>query len=311
MTEHIAFLLCGQTDSGKSTICGHLLCLVHYFEQRVIDQTRASTAKNKFSLLLDTDDIELELASKDKTKTAAFVNFDFKYNDKMFRIIDTPGHKIYIRSMIEGLFHSKLRAACIVVSAVEDEFYSGIRGTTLEDLLLARASGCKNLVVLWNKTDSAKPTNSMRELIQYEAKMMSFKNIAELNVSGYSGENLLSLLEIIENMPEDKAIETKELSASDKIHCQVIFKTSQLITAGFLAIMHYGHNNEGKEIDIEIEKIKGARMIKDTKPYDIIIKLPQSTSFHTKQRIIFRTGSETIGFGVIINVVNNTANSSN
>lgn len=329
----ISFLLCGQTDSGKSTISGHLLCLVHYFEQRIIDQTRVSNAKNKYSTLLDTDDVELELASKDKTKTAAFINFDFEFNDKKFRLIDTPGHKIYIRSMIEGLFHSQLRAICLVVSAIEDEFYAGIRGTTLEDMLLARASGCKNLIILWNKTDVAKPTKTMQELILYEAKMMSWARVQELYVSGYSGEGLFDILDLVEKMPDEKHIELKPLPLAQTFNCKVIFKTDQLITAGFTAVMHYAqHANrkwssevkrsadreeqteaqhiehasrkaqhvEGSEIEFEIEKIKGARMIRDTKPYDLVIKTAQPIQLHSKQRIIMRTGSETIGFGAIL-----------
>lgn len=322
--QPISFLLCGQTDSGKSTISGHLLCLVHYFEQRIIDQTRVSNAKNKYSTLLDTDDVELELASKDKTKTAAFINFDFEFNDKKFRLIDTPGHKIYIRSMIEGLFHSQLRAACLVVSAIEDEFYAGIRGTTLEDMLLARASGCKNLIVLWNKTDVAKPSKTMQELIMYEAKMMSWVRVQELYVSGYSGEGLFDILDLVENMPDEKLPELKPLPLTQTFNCKVIFKTGQLITAGFTAVMHYAQhlssqsalrltpNNsndqqtenkteiEGREIEFEIEKIKGARMIRDTKPYDLVIKTAQPIQLHSKQRIILRTGSETIGFGAIL-----------
>lgn len=313
----ISFLLCGQTDSGKSTISGHLLCLVHYFEQRIIDQTRVSNAKNKYSTLLDTDDVELELASKDKTKTAAFINFDFEFNDKKFRLIDTPGHKIYIRSMIEGLFHSQLRAACLVVSAIEDEFYAGIRGTTLEDMLLARASGCKHLIVLWNKTDVAKPSKTMQELIMYEAKMMSWASVQELYVSGYSGEGLFDMLNLVEALPEEKRSELKPLPLTQTFNCKVIFKTNQLITAGFTAVMHYAQQStieiehasprqteaqhvEGREIEFEIEKIKGARMIRDTKPYDLVIKTAQPIQLHSKQRIIMRTGSETIGFGAIL-----------
>ncbi len=305
--QPISFLLCGQTDSGKSTISGHLLCLVHYFEQRIIDQTRVSNAKNKYSTLLDTDDVELELASKDKTKTAAFINFDFEFNDKKFRLIDTPGHKIYIRSMIEGLFHSQLRAICLVVSAIEDEFYAGIRGTTLEDMLLARASGCKNLIVLWNKTDVAKPSKTMQELIMYEAKMMSWVRVQELYVSGYSGEGLFDILDLVENMPNEKQPELKPLPLTQTFNCKVIFKTGQLITAGFTAVMHYAQQStieiehvEGREIEFEIEKIKGARMIRDTKPYDLVIKTSQPIQLHSKQRIIMRTGSETIGFGAIL-----------
>lgn len=303
----ISFLLCGQTDSGKSTISGHLLCLVHYFEQRIIDQTRVSNAKNKYSTLLDTDDVELELASKDKTKTAAFINFDFEFNDKKFRLIDTPGHKIYIRSMIEGLFHSQLRAICLVVSAIEDEFYAGIRGTTLEDMLLARASGCKNLIILWNKTDVAKPTKTMQELILYEAKMMSWVRVQELYVSGYSGEGLFDILDLVENMPNEKQPELKPLPLTQTFNCKVIFKTGQLITAGFTAVMHYAQQStieiehvEGREIEFEIEKIKGVRMIRDTKPYDLVIKTSQPIQLHSKQRIIMRTGSETIGFGAVL-----------
>jgi translation elongation factor EF-Tu-like GTPase len=57
---------------------------------------------------------------------------------------------------------------------------------------------------------------------------------------------------------------------------------------------------EGSEIEFEIEKIKGARMIRDTKPYDLVIKTAQPIQLHSKQRIIMRTGSETIGFGAIL-----------
>lgn len=296
------FLLCGQTDSGKSTICGHLLCLVGYFEQRIIDQVRESTAKNKFSSLLDTDDLELELASKDKTKTVAFTHFDFEYNKRNYSIIDTPGHKIYIRSMIEGLFHKTLRAVCIVVSANEGEFYSGIRGTTLEDLLLARSSGCKNLIIVWNKTDAFKPTDTMREFLLLKAKMMSWVTIKEVFVSGYSGEGLFDLLEIIEALPEEKQSEIQPLIESSIVECKVIFVTNTLITAGFSGVIHY-YNGGGAEVEFEIEDIKETKFISNSnKPFTLTVKFEKPIKFNKNQRIILRSANDTIGFGAVTKV---------
>ena len=70
-----------------------------------------------------------------------------------FTIIDTPGHRDYIKNMITGT--SQADIALLIVSAVTGEFETGIgkEGQTREHALLAFTLGIKQVIVGVNKMD--------------------------------------------------------------------------------------------------------------------------------------------------------------
>lgn len=284
----MSFLLCGQTDSGKSTIAGHLLYKVGFFPEP------ENTGKSRWSSLLDICEDEKEFG---KTKTHEYSDYEFTYNDKKFTLIDTPGHLIYIREMIAALYSRPIDLIVLVISSIKDEFDSSFeKGTVKEDLLLARSVGCDNLLVCWNKTDVEKATVEMKECVEKWCKKLRYKNIHHLDVSGYNGDNLLNILDYIEERKMSE-VELKS-STSDKIDikCAFYLPLGTVVSAGFICILHHISG----EYEIEITKLMGKRMIIGSGDcLDVKVKLNKKLNFTQGDKIILRKDKNTIGYGKI------------
>jgi len=306
----MSFLLLGQTDAGKSTIAGHVLYKCGFF--REVDETKG---KSKWSYLLDTCEEERESG---KTKTHEFSFYDFTFNDKNFTLIDTPGHLLYIRTLIEALFSRKINTICLVISSIKDEFnLSFERGTVKEDLLLARSVGCSNLVVLWNKTDIENRDEEMEKSLNLYIKKLRFKNFKHYNVSGLKGENITQFLHFVkeceeceqsercedwkENKGNEKAIIVREEQFSKSIisldTAFYIPKNSNIvISKGFLGILHH----KSGEFEFEIKKMNKKLLIGDGL-LKIDISLNKKINYKKGDKIIFRKDTYTIGYGCIMN----------
>jgi translation elongation factor EF-1alpha len=311
----MSFLLCGQTDSGKSTIAGHLLLNNGYFNtflntddekmyRKYIESAndQLNTSKSKYSILLDLIDGEI-LNNKTKTQEFNLINFSSKQN-KPYQLIDTPGHKLYIRALIEGLYKIDLDIIVLVVSSIDNEFIESFeKGTIKEDLLLARSTGCKNLLILWNKCDVCLKSNHHKELIEDYAKKLSFSNPIHLDVSGYTGQNLDQILPVVDKFKtiktEFETEQNQEITPTTtlNINCLLFPTSNELITAGYQCVIHTPNCGE---IDIEIMKIKQGFKIISGKPNTIKIadlSKKQFKKFKYGDRIIFRNATNTLGFG--------------
>jgi elongation factor 1-alpha len=319
----MSFLLCGQTDVGKSTVAGHLLYKVGYFNNLNADDAKfyrkeletlrapsgrfqenieASVSKSKFSILMDLMDGEI---SVNKTKTQEFNVCEFAHNDKQYKIIDTPGHKLYIRSLIEGLFRTELDCICLTISSRENEFQESFdRGTVKEDLLLSRSTGCKNLIILWNKTDLYTPSESMINVLSDYIKQLSFKNVVHLNVSGYTGDGLFDILNEIDkfrNPDKISIVPVKKIVDSFTAECMFFIKDlSVLISIGYRFIIH----TVSGEYEVEINKItnktgKQVIVVRDSSPVTVECKCDKKMETSNKDRLICRDKDFTIGFGMV------------
>jgi len=312
----MSFLLTGQTDSGKSTIAGNLLYNVGYFsslseeDQRYyrkhLDQIDDPINKSRFSVLMDLLDGEI-LANK--SKTVDFNICSFTDQDKSYNLIDTPGHKLYIRSLINGLFHIKLDLVCLVVSSLTNEFNESLeRGTIKEDLMLARSTGCTNLLVVWNKSDLNKPDKQMEAKIAAFIQKLSFKKVNHLQVCAYNKEDVLKILRFVEHSNIVKISETiSETNSTPVVSTKFVTDgmmfTDQLISPGYKLMVH----SKMGEIEAEVVKIKSltgemkvVRFIKDTGAYQLILQSDEPSSITKGTRVIFRNADTTLGFGVIM-----------
>jgi len=303
----MAFLLTGQTDAGKSTISGHLLYKVGYFNnisdddkklyRKYLESIETSISKSKYSILMDLIDGEI---LDNKTKTQEFNSCNFVFESNNFQLIDTPGHKLYIKSLVDGLFNITIDCICLVVSSIPTEFYESFeKGTVKEDLLLARSSGCKNLLVLFNKSDVCVATPDLIEQINTFAKKLSFKNIQTLNVSGYTGDGLLKILETIQNIP--KTIPTiVDYNYTKKIIVESLIFMSNvfIITSGYKFIIHnkYGH------FECTVEKIKGKMMLNSSGTATLLLVFDKEIHTGINDRLIFRNNDTTFGFGNVIKI---------
>ncbi len=315
MDPQFIILFSGQTDAGKSTIIGHLLYKYNY-EFTNIKNIEESTRKNKWSSLLDIQDVDEIGINKNKTVIFKSFDVDIKIEDKNIsvQIIDTPGHQIYIRQLIEGLFRPiPIHVVCIVVSSITSEFHESFdRGTVREDLLLAKSAGIANVIVLWNKMDIQPATDDMKLVMDTYCKQLKFKTIIHHHVSGYYGDGLDKLVPLaygqIHTISPTTIIQPRVPfpKTTTSFYIKVLFvfppKCNLIISAGFLCMLHC----IGGEFEIVVVNMKIAEpFIRATKPpqgaVDLLVKISSDdlTKFAPRDRIVLRKDKETIGFGII------------
>jgi peptide chain release factor subunit 3 len=77
----------------------------------------------------------------------------FETDKRRYTILDAPGHKNYVPSMISGA--SQADIGVLVISARKGEFETGFErgGQTREHTMLAKTSGINKLIVVVNKMD--------------------------------------------------------------------------------------------------------------------------------------------------------------
>jgi signal recognition particle receptor subunit beta len=314
--NYFKLILLAHVDFGKSTICGNLLYKVGYFNEhdriKAEQDAKGKTERYKWAFLLD--NLEEERA---KGKTHEYSQFDFKYNNNEFRIIDTPGHSLFVRSTIEALVkNSGNLTGIIVLSSLISEFRSGFDGGIVkEQLILARASGITNIVIVFNKMDlinwdKSKLNDIKNEILEF-IKILKFKNTNFCYVCGYTGENVLSILDEVTKQKNQAVHLEGILPKSEpvtifKCQCKII-KCENIITKGFSCIAYIindkeTENSSGQICDIPIE-ICGIKENSFAKTGEIVtfkIKTDTELNIYSKQKIILRTETFTLGFGKII-----------
>jgi len=308
-------VLCGQTNAGKSTVAGHLMFVLSElgcFEDEPTLQSELrdavkSNSDGRWSRMMDayTGDIE----AVHKSRTMEFIEYSFELAGTHYTIVDTPGHQLLITTMIDALLSRPRPAdyACIVLSSIEKEFIKSFeRGTTKEDILIARASGCRRLMLVWNKTDVATPTKAMRENIRAYARPMFTCEMREAYVSGVKGTNLRDILwpESVRKRPAGsearymQRITIGRHSAFRATLCFVCNPCRTPITRGMMITLH----TQGGEIRAHVEGLskggKAVRMARFNTPYDVQL-VSADGPIDTGIRVIARYDTITFGFGEV------------
>jgi len=309
------FVMIGHVDSGKSTISGHLLYQCQYLSEHEMEMLTKQAKEDKmetwkYARILDEYEEE-----RLRGKTMDYNKIQFTYNNHDFVLIDTPGHKQFIRAMLQGVSSepSSSLIACLVISMAKGEFESGFeKGQTKEHLKLVRAIGITNLIILINKMDlinwDQNIFNEYVTILMSFVRKLRFKNIKIIPVSGYQGIGLISK----DNMPnwyngncliDEILTMTKSLTiANESINlkcCQFpaniqILYCPTIISRGYSFVLHIG----SKELNATIESMKDKIFIKEGEMAVCNILLPYESELTTK-RFIMRNGDETIGYGII------------
>ena len=303
------FCCIGHVDAGKSTIIGHLYAKCQMVSSHELDKLQAnSNERQKWSNITDINEEE-----QVKGKTHEFNFIPLIYKNREYQMIDTPGHKIFIRSLIEGLssIDSNQIIGCLILSMAKGEFESGWKGgSTKEDVILARACGIENLIVLVNKMDlidwSEEIFNQTVVTVTPFLKKCRFKTINFIPISGYQGINLIErgtpewykgkcLLETIDDI---EVVSNKDIPialnnfTSFKANFQMTGEG--IVSSGLLCTLHYS----GQEYDVMIDKIIGKTFIKENDIAEVIIKSNKPIIRSKTRRFILRT-DRTVGFGKI------------
>jgi len=212
----ITIVMLGHVASGKSTVLGHMMQYANAVTQADIDNNETEAkkiGKGAFKYAWVCDKIP---ASRKRGITIDTSENYAKFGDYNATILDTPGHRDFIRKVSHSCACADV--GVLVVAASTGEFEAGIssNGQTREHTLLAYAHGIKQLIVVVNKMDSTEPPysesrfNEIQKYLSSYCKKVGFdqKACAFIPVSGFHGDNLK---DPSKNMPwfKESAIERK------------------------------------------------------------------------------------------------------
>jgi elongation factor 1-alpha len=143
---HQNLAIIGHVDHGKSTLVGRLLFETGNVPEHVIDQYREEAeekGKGGFEFAYVMDNLAEE---RERGVTIDIAHQRFDTDEYYFTIVDTPGHRDFVKNMITGA--SQADHAVLVVAADD-----GVAPQTREHVFLARTLGIGELIVAVNKMD--------------------------------------------------------------------------------------------------------------------------------------------------------------
>ncbi|RHZ76914.1 hypothetical protein Glove_187g39 [Diversispora epigaea] len=197
--EHLNLVFIGHVDAGKSTMGGNILYLTGMVDQRTMEKyEKEAKEQNReswyLSWALDTNKEE-----RAKGKTVECGRAYFETDKRRYTILDAPGHKNYVPSMIGGAAQADV--GILVISARKGEFETGFErgGQTREHAVLAKTSGVNRLVVVINKMDDSTVKWSKNRYDECVTKLTPFlkgsgynpaTDIEFMPVSGFTGDNI-------------------------------------------------------------------------------------------------------------------------
>lgn len=189
----------GHVDAGKSTLMGHLLCLLGNVSKKDIHKNKTESAKQgkgSFAYAWVLDETGEERA---RGITMDVAQTRFETPGKIVNLLDAPGHKDFVPNMISGA--SQAEVAILVVDANNGGFEAGFDqgGQTREHVVLVRALGVQSLIVAINKMENVEWSQDRFNYIKTELlsffRQVGFKGaeVTFVPVSGMEGINLLDV----------------------------------------------------------------------------------------------------------------------
>ena len=187
----------GHVDAGKSTLMGHLLCLLGVVSKKELHKNKMASqkiGKGSFAYAWVLDETGEE---RERGVTIDVAQTKFETSKKTVNLLDAPGHKDFVPNMISGA--SQADVAILVVDSTQGGFEAGFEqgGQTREHVVLVRALGVQNLIVAVNKMENVDWSKDRFDYISKEL-LEFFKNVGFkrcdsvfVPVSGLEGDNLL------------------------------------------------------------------------------------------------------------------------
>lgn len=196
---HVNIVFIGHVDAGKSTMGGNILYLCGMVDKRTLEkyEREAKEAGREswyLSWALDSTSQERE-----KGKTVEVGRAYFETDTRRYTILDAPGHKSFVPSMISGAAQADV--AVLVISARKGEFETGFEkgGQTREHAMLVKTAGVQKLVVVVNKMDDPTVNWGKERYDEIVGKLSPFlkgtgynlkTDVAFIPVSGFTGANI-------------------------------------------------------------------------------------------------------------------------
>ncbi|KAK0461886.1 eukaryotic polypeptide chain release factor 3 [Desarmillaria tabescens] len=197
--EHLNIVFIGHVDAGKSTMGGNLLFMTGMVDKRTMEKYEREAkdaGRETWYLSWALDSTPQERA---KGKTVEVGRAYFETEIRRYTILDAPGHKTFVPSMISGAAQADI--AILVISARKGEFETGFEkgGQTREHIMLVKTVGVTKLVIAINKMDDTTVQWDKGRFDEIKDKLTPFVRAAGFNpktditfipVSAYTGVNL-------------------------------------------------------------------------------------------------------------------------
>ena len=166
----VPIAIVGHIDHGKSTLIGRLLYDTDSLPTDIMEEIEKSLKEsdNPSEFAYITDHLEEERMEKMTIDTAQSF---FKTDKRHYAIIDTPGHREFIKNMITGT--SQAEAAILIVSALE-----GIEEQTKRHAYILGMLGIKQVILAINKMDLVNYSQNRFE--ELKCKLLSFLHSLEI-----------------------------------------------------------------------------------------------------------------------------------
>lgn len=203
--KHISLVVCGHVDAGKSTTTGHLIFKLGGISQRDMDKLQKEADEKGKSSFAFAYYMDRDKAEREKGVTINCTTKEFYTDSYHYTIVDAPGHKDYIKNMINGAGCADV--ALLLVPAETGGFEAAIAkgdratgevmGQTRQHCKLLSLLGIEQLIVGINKMDSCGWSETRFTEIKGEFEKMvkscGFppKKVAFIPYSGFQGENLI------------------------------------------------------------------------------------------------------------------------
>ncbi|CCM04045.1 uncharacterized protein FIBRA_06204 [Fibroporia radiculosa] len=259
--EHLNIVFIGHVDAGKSTMGGNLLYITGMVDKRTMEKYEREAkeaGRDSWYLSWALDSTPQERA---KGKTVEVGRAYFETASRRYTILDAPGHKTFVPSMISGAAQADV--AILVISARKGEFETGFEkgGQTREHIMLVKTAGVTKVICVINKMDEATVEWSKARFDEIREKLTPFiraagfsvkTDVSFIPVSAYTGVNLKdriprnvctwyegpSLLEHLDTMP----MVTRKVNAPLMMPISEKYKDMGTVAVGKL---ESGHMSKG------------------------------------------------------------------
>lgn len=190
----------GHVGAGKSTTLGHLLYKCGKISNFILEHFENESkvlGKSSFKFAWILDKLKLE---REKGLTIDISTWEIESNKYKITLIDTPGHKNFIKNTICGITQGD--CGVFVVSCIQNEIephFIPALGQIRDQVLMAFTFGIKQLIILINKMDDPSVDFSESCFNEVKEKLFSFlkkigyndKNLIFIPISAWKGDNLV------------------------------------------------------------------------------------------------------------------------
>lgn len=172
--EHVNIIFIGHVDAGKSTLGGSILYATGMVDDRTMDKFKREAKEAGRETWYLSWALDLTKEERSKGKTVEVGRGFFETEKRRYSILDAPGHKTYVPSMIGGA--SQADVGILVISARKGEYETGFEkgGQTREHAMLAKTQGVNKLVVVINKMDDPTVNWSQERYKECTTKLAQF-----------------------------------------------------------------------------------------------------------------------------------------